>query len=66
MGPSENLEIRRCSLAMLAPGSPSGLSREDALALIAQLQRAQGRIVDLERDLHAAVVRHPASGRLTP
>jgi hypothetical protein len=51
---------------MLAPDSPSGLSREDALALIEQLQRAQGRIVDLERDLHAAVVRHPASGRFTP
>ena len=61
MGPIEDLEIRRRSLAMLSPGVSSDLSREDAIQLIEQLQLAQRRIVELERDLHAAVVRHPSS-----
>jgi hypothetical protein len=61
MGPIEDLEIRRRSLAMLSPGTPSGLSREDGIRLIEELQQAQRRIVELERDLHAAVVCHPSS-----
>jgi hypothetical protein len=63
MGPVEDLEIRRRSLAMLSPGASSGLSREDGLRLIEQLQKAQSRIVELERDLHAAIVRHPSAGQ---
>jgi hypothetical protein len=46
---------------MLSPGASSGLSREDGIHLIEELQQAQRRIVELERDLHAAVVRHPSS-----
>ena len=45
---------------MLSPRAQSGLSREEALQLIEQLQAAQRQIVMLERDLHAAVVRHPS------
>lgn len=63
MGPVEDLEIQRRSLAMLPPGAP-GLRREDALALIGRLQAAEQRIVDLERELHrSAASRHPSSGR---
>ena len=61
MGPIEDLEIRRRSLAMLSPGVSSGLNREEGIRLIEDLQQAQRRIVELERDLHAAVVRHPSS-----
>ena len=47
---------------MLPPGSPSGLTRDEVIALMEELQQAKRRIVTLERDLHAAVVRHPSSG----
>ncbi len=63
MGPNEDLEIRRRSLAMLSPGARSDLSREDAMALIEQLQGARRHIVDLEREIHAAATRHPAGGQ---
>jgi hypothetical protein len=36
----EEAEILRRSIAMLPPQSPSGLSRERALAILAQLVRA--------------------------
>jgi len=34
------LEDKRRSLVMLPPGSPSGLSREDAVGLVRELQDA--------------------------
>jgi len=36
----EEAEILRRSIAMLPPQSPSGLSREQALAILGQLARA--------------------------
>lgn len=64
MGELEDLERHRRSLAMLSPGVSSGLSREDAIGLLEQLQSAHRRIVELERAVHAAaVLRHPAAGR---
>jgi hypothetical protein len=66
MGPIEDLEIKRRSLAMLSPGASSGMSREDGMRLIENLQQAQRRIVELERDLHAAVVCQPPSDETPP
>jgi len=37
--PSYEVEQLRRSIAMLTPGSPSGLSRERALTLLEQLRR---------------------------
>jgi hypothetical protein len=66
VGPIEDLEIRRRSLAMLSLGVSSGLNREEGIRLIEELQQAQRWIVELERDLHAAVVRHPSSIQRPP
>jgi hypothetical protein len=46
---------------MLSPGASSALSREEGIRLIEELQQAELRIAKLERDLNAAVVRHPSS-----
>ena len=50
--PSYEIEQLRRSIAMLAPGSPSGLSRERALALLDQLRRftREHEVIDLEAD----------------
>ena len=61
MGPIEDLEIRRRSLAMLPSGSASGLSREEAVSLIAELQAAQHRVVDLEHELEGAAPRRDST-----
>jgi hypothetical protein len=62
MGPNEDLEIRRRSLAMLTPGARSDLSREEAISLIEEVQGARKRIVELEREIREATTRHPAAG----
>jgi hypothetical protein len=41
------LESLRRSLAMLAPQAPAGLSREDAIRLIGEVQDAQRRLKKL-------------------
>jgi hypothetical protein len=40
---SEDAERIRRSIALLAPGHPSALDREAAMALLAELQRLQGK-----------------------
>ena len=47
----EDLERLRRSLAMLSPGQPAGLSREEAMALLADLQRARRGFERLESGL---------------
>ncbi|HUZ19237.1 MAG TPA: hypothetical protein VMU75_01515 [Acidimicrobiales bacterium] len=59
------LEVRRRSLAMLPPGAPSGLSREEALELIAELQRLRTALDESpgRPDEHVrALRRHPSGG----
>jgi len=38
-------------MAMLTPGQPAGLSREDAVELLAELQQARRRLDQLEDGL---------------
>jgi hypothetical protein len=45
---TERLDNLRRSLAMLPPQAPSGLSREDAMRVIAELQDAQRRLERLK------------------
>jgi len=59
------LEIWRRSIAMLPPGAPSGLTREEAIELIAELQRARAELGAL-RDERDAVRRRPAERDTTP
>lgn len=47
----EDLERQRRSMAMLTPGQPAGLSREDAVELLAELQQARRRLDQLEDGL---------------
>ncbi len=47
----EDLERQRRSLAMLTPGQPAGLSREDAVELLAELHQARRRLDQLEDGL---------------
>jgi hypothetical protein len=58
-----SLEIRRRSLAMLAPGAPAGLSREEAIQLIERLQEALAEVRELREDVAAALGRHPSGRR---
>ncbi|MBA2624334.1 MAG: hypothetical protein H0U89_01810 [Acidimicrobiia bacterium] len=48
---AEDLERLRRSLAMLTPGQAAGLSREDAIGLLAELQQARRRLDRLEDGL---------------
>ena len=50
MDHKHELESMRRSLAMLAPGQP-GLSREEALRLLAELQDVGGRLDALRTEL---------------
>jgi hypothetical protein len=45
------LENKRRSLAMLTPQAPSGLSREDAIDLIQEVQAAEERLCQLKAEL---------------
>ncbi len=44
---NEMVEVRRRSLAMLPPGAPAGLSKEEAMEMLEQLQwcRSCGRLL---------------------
>ena len=48
--PYEVEQLRR-SLAMLSPGQPSGLSREEAMVLLGDLRVALSELERLERGL---------------
>jgi hypothetical protein len=45
------VEQLRRSIAMLRPGAPDAVGREDALRLLAELGDVQGRLDDLKRRL---------------
>ncbi len=45
------LENKRRSLAMLSPQAPSGLTREEAIALIEEVQAAEDRLRALRAEL---------------
>jgi hypothetical protein len=53
------LENRRRSLAMIATGQPSGLTREQAITLIEELQVARAELAQLRAELDAGMG-HPA------
>ena len=40
-------------MAMLSPGQPAGLSREDAIDLLAELKATAGELARLQRGLRA-------------
>jgi hypothetical protein len=49
------LENLRRSLAMLPPNTPAGMSREEAMSLITELQGAEGRLKRLKDDLQRVI-----------
>ncbi len=51
MDRTHELEHRRRSLAMLSPRTPSGLSREEAIALIEEVQAAEEQLRQLKGEL---------------
>jgi hypothetical protein len=51
------LEYLRRSLAMLPPQAPAGLSREDAMRLLAELQEMDQRLRGLRERLMALLER---------
>lgn len=48
--PEETEGLRR-SVALLAPGHPGAMAREDALAVLGELQRVQSELARLRRGL---------------
>ena len=60
MATTSDLERLRRSLAMLAPGQPAGLNREEAMALLAEAHRASARLDRLVAGLRALLDEHPA------
>jgi len=56
---TSDLERLRRSLAMLAPGQPAGLTREEAMTLLAELRQAQAQLDRLMTGLRA-LLDHPA------
>jgi hypothetical protein len=55
MPTKEELERLRRSVAMLTPGQPAGLSREEAMALLAEAHRAQRELERLTTGLRRLV-----------
>jgi len=55
------IEIRRRSIVMLPPGTPSGLLREEALELIAELQHSRRQLAALEEERAGSQRRHPTA-----
>ena len=51
MDRDHEIERMRRSLAMLRPGQPSGLSREDAIDLLRELQEVGKRLDGLKQEL---------------
>jgi hypothetical protein len=60
MAVDDFLEIRRRSLVMLSPGAPAGLSREEALELMSEVQRLRRELAVAHDERVAALRRHPA------
>ena len=57
---NEDLERRRRSYAMLSPGQAAGMSREEAIELLEELQRCRSRgrqLLEALREIGAAVDR---------
>jgi hypothetical protein len=52
----ERLEVEqlRRSIAMLRPGAPDALDREQAMRILASLHEVQGRLDELKRRLRLA------------
>ena len=59
MATPSDLERLRRSLAMLAPGQPAGLTREEAMALLAEVRRASAELHRLVRGLRALLDEQP-------
>ena len=53
------LERLRRSLAMLAPGQPAGLTREEAMDLLAKVRRASAELDRLVTGLRALLDERP-------
>ncbi len=59
MATSPELERLRRSLAMLAPGQPAGLTREEAMGLLAEVRRASAELDRLRDGLRALLAEPP-------
>lgn len=59
MATSPDLERLRRSLAMLAPGQPAGLTREEAMGLLADVRRASAELDRLVTGLRALLDEQP-------
>jgi hypothetical protein len=59
MATPADLERLRRSLAMLAPGQPAGLTREEAMALLAEVRRASAELDRLVSGLRALLDQEP-------
>ena len=53
------LERLRRSLAMLAPGQPAGLTREEAMSLLAEVRRASAELDRLVTGLRSLLDERP-------
>jgi hypothetical protein len=56
---SSDLERLRRSLAMLAPGQPAGLTREEAMGLLAEVRRASAELERLVTGLRGLLEETP-------
>ena len=56
---TSDLERLRRSLAMLAPGQPAGLTREEAMGLLTEAHRASARLDRLVTGLRALLDETP-------
>ena len=56
---SSDLERLRRSLAMLAPGQPAGLTREEAMALLADVRRTSAELDRLVAGLRSLLDERP-------
>ena len=61
MATTSDLERLRRSLAMLAPGQPAGLTREEAMGLLAEVRRASAELDRLTTGLRALLDQRPGS-----
>ena len=59
MATTSDLERLRRSLAMLAPGQPAGLTREEAMSLLAEVRRASAELDRLVAGLRALLDERP-------
>ena len=59
MATTPELERLRRSLAMLAPGQPAGLTREEAMGLLAEVRRASTELDRLRDGLRTLLAETP-------